>query len=116
MLKLQIIGNLGSDATLRETPAGRFVSFNVAHTDKRTDKSTGEQVERTTWVSCTLNGDGGRVFPYLTKGCKVYILGDLSLREFTGQDGLKHTGLNCFVREIELCGGKTEPKEDNRTF
>lgn len=116
MLKLQIIGNIGADATLKETPSGRFVAFNVAHTDKRTDTASGEQIERTTWVSCTINGDGGRLFPYLTKGAKVYILGDFSLREYTGQDGFRHMGLNCFVREIELCGGKTEPQEDNRKF
>lgn len=116
MLKLQIIGNLGQNAALKETASGRFVSFNVAHTDKRTDTAIGEMIERTTWVSCTINGDGGRLFPYLTKGTKVYILGDLSMREYTGQDGLKHTGLNCFVREIELCGGKSEPQEDKRTF
>lgn len=116
MLKLQIIGNLGSNAELRETVSGKFISFNVAHTDKRTDQRTGEVVERTTWVSCTINGDGGRLYPYLVKGAKVYILGDLTLRDYKGQDGLTHTGLNCFVREIELCGGKIDPQEDNRAF
>lgn len=44
MLKLQIIGNIGANAALKETPSGRFVSFNVAHTDKRTDTATGEQI------------------------------------------------------------------------
>ena len=116
MLKLQIIGNLGGNATLKDSASGRFVSFTVAHTDKRTDQATGEVVERTTWVSCTINGDGGRLFSYLTRGAKVYILGDLTIREYTGNDGLKHAGLNCFVREIELCGGKSEPQEDTRTF
>lgn len=111
MLKLQIIGNLGQNASLRDTPSGKFVSFTVAHTDRRTDPRTGEVMERTTWVSCTINGDAGRLFPYLLKGTKVYILGDLSLRDYDGQDGLRHTGINCFVREIELCGSRNDNQE-----
>lgn len=104
MLKLSVIGNLGADARLQETINGKFIAFNVAHTNKRTDRSTGQVVENTQWVSCTLNGENHGVFPYLTKGTKVYVDGDLSLRSFTGQDGLQHVGLNLFVRNIELCG------------
>lgn len=116
MLKLQIIGNLGQDAQLRETASGKFVSFTIAHTEKRTDTHSGEVMERTTWASCTLNGDGGRLLQYLKKGAKCYVLGDLSLREYKGQDGLTHTGINCFVREIELCGIPSQQDDSNKPF
>lgn len=113
MLKLEVIGNLGSDAKLQESPGGKFVAFNVAHTSKRTDKSTGEVIERTTWVSCTWNGAGGNLLGWLLKGTKVYVSGDMTLREYKGLDGLMHTGVNLFVRDIELCGGL---KDSDKAF
>ena len=111
MLKLEVIGNLGADARLQENVNGKFVAFNVAHTSRRTDRSTGEVVENTQWVSCTLNGNGGNLLQFLTKGTKVYVSGDMTLRTYTGNDKLQHVGINLFVRDIELCGGRSSDSE-----
>lgn len=67
MIKVEIIGNLGADATLQEKNGNRFVAFRVANTDKWVDKSTGQVIESTQWISCTLNGDGGALLPYLKR-------------------------------------------------
>lgn len=72
MLKLEVIGNLGADAIVREVNGSRFVSFNVAHNRKRMNRETGEVTsEEKTWVSCALNGDGGQLLQYLRKGTGV---------------------------------------------
>lgn len=107
MLRIEVIGNLGADATLQANERGKFVSFRVAHTDKYTD-SQGNVVETTQWVSATINNDGGRLLPYLKTGTKVFIRGRMSLRLFTGHDGRQHAGVNCQVQEIELCGGREQ--------
>lgn len=80
----------------------QFVSFRVAHTNVRT-KADGSRQESTQWVSCSLNGDGGKLLPYLVKGAKVYISGDGETRMYNSakSHGLQ-AGLNCFVRDIEL--------------
>lgn len=50
MLQLEIIGNLGSDAEIKEINSKRYVSFSVADSYRRTD-AQGNRVDKTTWVS-----------------------------------------------------------------
>ena len=64
MLQVQVIGNLGADAEVKEFNGSKGVCFNVAHTERWTDEQ-GTKHENTTWVSCILNGDGGKLLPYL---------------------------------------------------
>lgn len=102
MLKLQIIGNLGGDAEVRNQDGRSYVSFRVAHTDRRT-QADGSIKETTQWVSCTLNGDGGNLLPYLKKGTKVYVSGDAECRLYnSSKDRCMKAGQNCYVRDIEL--------------
>lgn len=106
MLKLVIIGNLGADAELRNANGAQFLSFRVAHSDRWTDRNTGEVHDNTTWVSCTLNGDGGNLRPYLKQGTKVFVYGDVSTRIYVSpKDGKQYAGIDCRVRQLELCGG-----------
>ena len=106
MLQLQIIGNLGADAEVRNTNGAQFLTFRVAHTNRYTDRNTGEVRESTTWVSCTMNGDGGNLRQYLKQGTKVYVYGDVSTRLYvSSKDGTQHAGIDCRVRQLELCGG-----------
>lgn len=108
MLKAEIIGNLGADAVKNQGNDGTYISFRVAHSTTFTNKSTGEVTKNTTWVSCTLNGDGGNLFPYLKSGEKVYCRGNLTSRIFVGHDGQRHAGLNLSVQEIELVGSRAK--------
>lgn len=108
MLNLQVIGNLGSDAVVKENNAKKFVTFNVAHTDKYTDEQ-GVKHERTTWVSCIWNGDGGRVLPYLTKGACIFAQGPAELRVFdSAKDHCKKAGVSIRIQHLELVGGKKD--------
>ena len=108
MLKAEIIGNLGADAVKNQGNDGVYISFRVAHSTSFTNKATGEVTKNTPWGSCTLNGDGGNLLPYLKSGEKVYCRGNLTSRVFVGHDGQKHAGLNLSVQEIELVGSKAK--------
>lgn len=104
MLKLTVIGNLGSDAELRKESGQPFVSMSIAHTEKRKD-AQGVEHESTQWISATLNGDGGNLLPYLKKGTRVYAYGDVATRLFHSEkDRMMKAGLNLFIRNIELVG------------
>lgn len=112
MIKVEIIGNLGADAMLQEKNGNRFVSFRVANTDKWIDKSTGQVIESTQWISCTLNGDGGALLPYLKRGSKVFVRGNAQFVIFSSAKTRQmEVGVNLFVREIELCGGQKENQQ-----
>ena len=108
MLKAEIIGNHGADAVRNQGNDGTYISFRVAHSTTYTNRNSGEVTKNTTWVSCTMNGDGGNLLPYLKSGEKVYVRGNLSSRIFVGHDGQRHAGLNISVSEIELVGSKAK--------
>lgn len=114
MIKVEIIGNLGADAQLQQVNGNKFVSFRVANTDKWTDKTTGEISVSTQWISCSLNGDGGGITPYLKKGTKVFVRGNAQFVVYSSAKSRKmEVGVNLFVREIELCGSVAEQTTEN---
>lgn len=113
---MEIIGNLGADAEVKAYNGNKFVSFRVAHTDKWVDQQTGVISTQTTWVSCSLNGDGGALTPYLKKGTKVFVRGTPNFVTYSSPKTHKfETGVNLFVREIELCGGHQEQEQNQST-
>lgn len=110
MLKIEVIGNLGADCITRENDKGKYLTFDVAHTDVYRDPR-GERVERTDWISCSYN-NGERVAEYLRKGAKVFVRGRLSVRLYKSQSGEWRAGLQCFVDDLVLCGGKSDTDKD----
>lgn len=116
MIKMEIIGNLGADAEVKVYNGNKFVSFRVAHTDKWVDQQTGVISTQTTWVSCSLNGDGGALTPYLKKSTKVFVRGTPNFVTYSSPKTHKfETGVNLFVREIELCGGHQKQEQNTNT-
>lgn len=108
MLKFALIGNLGSDARIEENNGHKFVSFNVAHND-RYQGANGAVHESITWVSCALNGDGGKLLPFLVKGRQVYVEGKGSTRVYSSPTLRRMVaGLNISVDRIELIGGQVD--------
>ena len=99
MIKIEVIGNLGADAQLQVVNGNKFVSFRVANTDSWT----------TQWISCSLNGDGGSLLPYLKKGTKVFVRGNANMVTYSSpKSHMIEVGVNLYVREIELCGSARE--------
>ena len=74
MLNVQVIGNLGSDAVIREFNGKKYVAFSVAH-EKFTKDSQGNKVKVPVWISVLWYGEGGNVFPLLKSGVKVFVHG-----------------------------------------
>lgn len=113
MLNFQFIGNLGSDAEVKEFNGNKAVCFNVAHTE-RWMQADGAKRESTTWISCIINGDGGKLLPYLKRGAQVFVEGSGSARCYSSPKEKRWVaGLNITVRHIELVGGKMDevPRE-----
>lgn len=107
MLQLEVIGNLGSDAEIKEFSGKKYVSFNVAHSERRKD-ANGTTVESTTWVSVLWYGDGGGLTQYLKRGCKVFVRGRLSVKSYQDRNGNTQVAVNVNASEVNLCGLKGE--------
>lgn len=104
MLQLTIIGHLGADAEVKTSNGNKFVSFRVAHSESF-KAADGTKRERTQWVSCALNGDGGELLQYLTKGQQVCVVGNMTLGIASSQiQRAMVATCNVHVRSIELVG------------
>lgn len=112
MLKVDFVGHIGSDAEIKEFNGKRYIAFNVA-TSERFKDAQGNTVSRTTWVSCLKPGDGA-VVNYLKKGTQVYCRGNLSVKTYTGKNGVE-AGINCTVTELELLGSRQDAQNQQQT-
>ena len=108
MLKLEISGNLGADAEIKDVSGSKFVAFRVAHTDKWTGEDQVKH-EETTWVDCTMSNIDSKIIPYLKAGTKVFVRGNARQRVYSSPKLKKMVaGLQCSVTEIELVGGQAD--------
>lgn len=112
MLKVDFVGYIGSDAEIKEFNGKRYIAFNVA-TSERFKDAQGNPVSRTTWVSCLKPGDGA-VVNYLKKGTQVYCRGNLSVKTYTGRNGVE-AGINCTVTELELLRSRQDAQNQQQT-
>lgn len=111
MIKLQVIGNLGGDAEIREVNGKRTINFSVAHSEKFTDKN-GNKVESTTWVRCTIWREGQesvKVAEFLKKGVKVFVEGAPTIDTYENNQRKVVASLNLRVDRVELLSSLEKP-------
>ncbi len=108
MFRVEIIGNLGADASVMESNGSKFVTMRIAHTDVFKDDA-GSKHEKTVWIDATMNDAETKLLPYLKQGVKVFVRGNASLRVYSSpKDRCMKAGLTISVREIELVGGSSD--------
>lgn len=106
MIQLQVIGNLGRDAEIKEFGGVKYASFSVCHTEKRGDK------EFSTWVNCLKRDENGKLAPYLTKGSKVYVSGSPRANAYSS-NGEAKADLQLTVFNLEFCGSKGQATDNS---
>jgi single-strand DNA-binding protein len=94
-------GNLARDAELKTLPSGtQLLEFTIGNNIGYGDK------KQTIWIRCAMFGARGeKLAQYLTKGTKVWVTGELSIRDYTGKDGTPKYSVELNTRDIELLGG-----------
>ena len=98
MIISTVTGNIGKNASLRQTEGGPVLGFNVASNTKE------RGAEVTTWVECSLWGTRGeKLAQYLTKGKKIAVGGEMSHREYDGK-----TIITMRVSGVDFMGGRGE--------
>lgn len=108
MFKVEVIGNLGADAVVKDAQGNKFVSFRVAHSEHWND-AQGKEQARTTWIDCTMSDVTAKVIPFLKQGVKVFVRGNASLRVYSSpKERMMKAGIQVSVREVELCGGQSD--------
>ncbi len=117
MLQVQIIGNLGANAELKEINGKQYSAFRVAATSRN----------ETTWVSILYNYHEN-LHKYLIKGQQVFVQGDGRVNLYTSKaDGKTSADLSVMASMLQLCGSKASeqspiqaqrmpPQEQPQTF
>lgn len=111
MIHVNLTGNIGKDAVIRDTNGRRAISFSVAINENYKD-AQGNKVERTLWAECTMWRDAGEsteVAKYLTAGTKVAVHGIPSVQPYRTKEGAPGASFKVTVRDLELLS----PKKDN---
>lgn len=108
MRRIEIIGNLGSDAEKKITQGGTEVlNFSVAAKGSRKDSEA-------EWYRCAIFGKRAESLAgYLEKGKQVYVRGELTARPWS-KDGRSGMSLDVTVDELELLGGGSSEKRESR--
>lgn len=98
-------GTVGRDAEVRYLPSGQAVlNVSVANNVGFGDR------QQTIWVRVALWGKRaeGNLKDYLKKGQQVFVSGELTLGEYTANDGTKRTTVELNASILELLGGKRD--------
>ena len=102
-----ILGNVGRDPEVRNTPNGAMVAnFSVACTESWKDQS-GQKHEKTEWINCVAwRGTAEIIQKYLRKGDKVQVIGKIQTRQWEDANGGgKRYATEIVVNELVLLGG-----------
>ena len=101
MQKIELIGNLGSDVNAEKFSEKGFVRFRLACS--RGPRSADDDGSRTTWYTITAYVSSG-VIPYLKKGARVFVRGDLTASTYVDRTGAVQVSLDVITHDCELCG------------
>lgn len=115
MIKLQLIGHLGQDATVNDVNGRKVINFSVAHSEKYKNKE-GVEVNRTTWASCAYWTERINLAMYLKKGTQVYIDGFPEAKTYRNSNTNEvMPQLSVRVASLQLLssGNKTEQTQNN---
>ena len=104
--KVILVGNLGRDAELRNTPSGTAVAtLNMATTEVWNDRN-GQKQEKTEWHRVIVWGKTAEsLSEYLTKGKQIYVEGRLQTRQWDDKDGNKRYTTEIKADRVTLLGG-----------
>lgn len=108
MISIQAIGNLASDAEIKNANGKDFCVFRLADS-RRWTANDGTKHEETQWFSCIMSRGFENVVPYLKKGVRVFIQGQPSIEIYSSpKDRCMKARYNVQVFSVELVGGQAE--------
>jgi single-strand DNA-binding protein len=113
MLKQQVIGHLGQDATANNVNGKQVINFSVAHT-KAYVRGDGQKVNETVWVSCSWWTDSQKIAQYLKKGTHVFVEGEPNVTTYRNSQGVTLAQMTLRVSELQLLQQGNKQQNQNQ--
>lgn len=106
--KVQLVGNLGNAADVRNTANGKKVANFSLATSEVYKKENGEKTTETQWHRVVAWGKLAEIIEnYTTKGSELMIEGKLVYRNYTDKDGVIKYVTEIEAREVMLMDKKS---------
>ena len=113
MLRVTVLGNLGSDAELRYSASERQITqFRIAVNQMRTN-AAGEREESTDWFRINVAGRQAEYASRLQKGQRVLVEGRLQITHFQRRDRTPGVGFDVWADEVQNVSGRGAGEADN---
>ncbi|MCF6764574.1 single-stranded DNA-binding protein [Thiotrichales bacterium 19S3-7] len=108
--KVILLGRLGADPEVRQTPSGMtVVNLRLATNDGYKDKNSGQFVETTEWHRVVLFARQAEVAAeYCKKGSLVYIEGRIRTNKWQDQQGMDRYTTEVVATELQLIGSRSD--------
>jgi single-strand DNA-binding protein len=111
MLRVTVLGNLGSDAEVRHSTKGAPIAgLRVAVNQVRTG-ANGEREQSTEWFRINVTGRQADFAAHLQKGQRVLAIGRLQISRFKRQDGSPGVGFDVWADELQNVSGRSAAAE-----
>lgn len=109
--KVQLIGNVGAEPTIRYFPDGKATAtVSVATSETWKDKASGEKKERTEWHRVVFFGGLAEVVrDYIKSGSQIYVEGPQKTRAYKDAQGVEKYITEVIGKELKMLGKKTMP-------
>ncbi len=114
--QINLIGNLGKDPESKTFDSGaKKVTFSLACSEKRKDKSTGEEIESVQWFTVeTWQKLGDIVERYCKQGDRVFVSGRMLSSKYINDEGQEKERFFVNCQTFKMLS--TKPKNnDNRS-
>ncbi|MCF6768251.1 single-stranded DNA-binding protein [Thiotrichales bacterium 19S11-10] len=113
--KVILLGRLGADPEVRQTPSGVTVTnLRIATNDGYKDRNSGQFVETTEWHRVVLFARQAEVASeYCKKGSLVYIEGRIRTNKWQDQQGMDRYTTEVIANELQLIGSRSDMSYDN---
>jgi single-strand DNA-binding protein len=104
-----IIGHLGRDPEMRDTPSGRPVTTCTVAGSRSWNRADCERHSETECFNVVAWGNLAEICKqYLVKGQQVYIEGRLQTRRWDDKEGGKHTSVEIVANEMMMLGDRRD--------
>ncbi len=104
--KVILVGRLGQDPEVRNTPGGATVAqLRLATSESWKDKNSGQKQERTEWHRVVVWGRLAELCQqYLAKGRQVYVEGRIQTRQWQDKEGQTRYTTEINAQTIQFLG------------
>jgi single-strand DNA-binding protein len=113
--RVTILGNLGADPEVRQTPNGKtIVHLRIATTTRRQHAESGGTIEETIWHRVVQFGRDAEIAKeHLTKGDTCLIEGRLQTRKWTDKQGVERYTTEIVCERLVLIGSRKALDQSN---